>query len=115
MDEENLKYCFRSWLFGHPVYVDPREPQGRTLHKWRYEDTDELTKGAAPRACPECGEYETEDGHDPCIANLPGVRNACCGHGNNQRYIQLDDENRTHLEGEAMNNYLRKYGRYDGG
>jgi hypothetical protein len=23
----------------------------------------------------------TENGHDPCIGELSGVMNACCGHG----------------------------------
>lgn len=31
--------------------------------------------------CPRCGLKATEDGHDPCIANLPNVDFACCGHG----------------------------------
>jgi hypothetical protein len=31
--------------------------------------------------CAHCGEERTERGHDPCIANLPGVWSACCGHG----------------------------------
>jgi hypothetical protein len=33
------------------------------------------------RPCPKCGQVRLENGHDPCIAELPGVLNACCGHG----------------------------------
>jgi hypothetical protein len=33
--------------------------------------------------------------HDPCIANLPGVRVACCGHGVAERY---DDETTRPVE-----------------
>ena len=32
--------------------------------------------------CPVCKLFpDDDDGHDPCIRNLPGVKNACCGHG----------------------------------
>ena len=31
--------------------------------------------------CKACFRTRTPEGHDPCIANLPGVKNACCGHG----------------------------------
>ena len=31
--------------------------------------------------CVKCAKPPTELGHDPCIADLPGVRYACCGHG----------------------------------
>ena len=32
-------------------------------------------------SCRECGLKRDEDGHDPCLGTLPGVMNACCGHG----------------------------------
>lgn len=31
--------------------------------------------------CVVCKKRRTEKGHDPCIADLPGVAFACCGHG----------------------------------
>ena len=31
--------------------------------------------------CVKCIRPRTVDGHDPCIANLPEVNFACCGHG----------------------------------
>jgi hypothetical protein len=43
------------------------------------------------KRCPKCGLGITPEGHDPCIANLPGVTNACCGHGQGQGYIQFSD------------------------
>lgn len=33
------------------------------------------------RPCALCGKNVSKKGHDACIADLPGVRNACCGHG----------------------------------
>jgi hypothetical protein len=65
---------------------------------WRFADTGEKVTDEAIRArrCTACGERPTPDGHDPCIANLPGVRNACCGHGELWRaYVQFDDERAT--------------------
>lgn len=42
--------------------------------------------------CKHCKENVNEQGHDKCISNLNGVRNACCGHGNNsEAYVQLND------------------------
>ena len=44
-----------------------------------YCDTGEST--SIERPCPRCGEMPTEEGHDACLGTLPGVVNACCGHG----------------------------------
>lgn len=41
--------------------------------------------------CVSCKERRTPDGHDPCIANLPGVLFACCGHGKEEGYIKFID------------------------
>lgn len=38
--------------------------------------------------CSLCGlNTKDYDGHDPCIAHLPGVSHACCGHGKKPGYI----------------------------
>ena len=40
--------------------------------------------------CPGCGATDpTVDGQDPCIANLPGVKAACCGHGGSGAYAHF--------------------------
>lgn len=36
---------------------------------------------ACPRACVGCGAHVKNGEQDPCIANLPGTVQACCGHG----------------------------------
>lgn len=41
--------------------------------------------------CAACKQFRTPEGHDPCIANLPGVLFACCGHGNTDGYIKFED------------------------
>lgn len=72
-------------------------------------------------ACKTCGLYQTPEGHDPCIANLPGVKNACCGHGNsnvgyiqfvngkvirfNTTYIEFDDKSTLKMQGEDKGYY----------
>ena len=39
-------------------------------------------------ACSHCQRPQTKAGHDPCIANLPGVNFACCGHGGKDAFTQ---------------------------
>jgi hypothetical protein len=58
-----------------------------TVNGWVYLDTRQLAK--TPNPCPKCGELPTKKGHDHCLANLPGVKNACCGHGVEEGYIQF--------------------------
>lgn len=41
--------------------------------------------------CNNCHQVRTPEGHDPCIANLPGVLFACCGHGIETGYIKFED------------------------
>lgn len=44
------------------------------------------------RPCTKCGLHPNDfGGDDPCIAGLPGVRNACCGHGRDDAYVEFDD------------------------
>lgn len=47
------------------------------------------------RACAACGRMPSPEGHDACIADLPGVAFACCGHGrpfgNAPAYVKFDD------------------------
>lgn len=44
------------------------------------------------RKCNKCQMSITNEGHDPCIANLPGVKFACCGHGvREDSYITFDN------------------------
>lgn len=47
--------------------------------------------GWKARPCPKCGKVRTAKGHDPCIADLPGVVHACCGHGQHPGYIVFHD------------------------
>lgn len=40
-------------------------------------------------ACGLCGARRSAEEHDACIANLPGVAYACCGHGVRQAYVSF--------------------------
>lgn len=44
--------------------------------------------------CPTCKLVRPENGHDPCLGELPGVLNACCGHGGigaYEGYVQFEN------------------------
>jgi len=83
--EEDIKVgC--SFFRGHPIHWNGKE--------WRYTDNGEPipAQGGEIRPCKKCGKLETlgEGEVDPCLSNLPGVDNACCGHGNPERsYIRF--------------------------
>jgi hypothetical protein len=66
---------------------------------WRYHNDNSPYDDSKP--CIRCGQMPTKDGHDACIANLPGVRNACCGHGVQQGYVQFEN-------GKVIRGYFEK-------
>ncbi len=71
-------------LRGHQIYCDDRDV-------WRYVDSNEPTVGAE-RSCGVCLEPTGPSGHDPCIGEVPGAINACCGHGEEQEaYVEYPD------------------------
>ena len=70
--------------------------------KWFYADTGEDAwdpKAIEKHPCINCGKPTTNEGHDACIANLPGVKFACCGHGDPNvvggGYIVFEDDRPT--------------------
>lgn len=64
-----------------------------------YTDTGESTVTTwAARGCGHCGLADTPEGHDGCLGEIPGVLNACCGHGiEADAYVQTEDN--LHLRG----------------
>lgn len=65
----------RSRLRGHPIIWD----NGR----WIYEDdsAEVPANGGEIRPCVRCGSLFPLTESDTCLKVLPGVTNACCGHG----------------------------------
>lgn len=50
--------------------------------------------GYEKKVCGHCNKKRTSEGHDGCIGTLENVKNACCGHGeDNVAYVQFDHEN----------------------
>lgn len=78
-------------LRGHPIAWDALR------ERWIYCDTREPTVETwRGRPCGHCGQHATPEGHDACLGTLPGVTNACCGHGNDaEAYVQRPDGNVT--------------------
>ena len=70
-------------LRGHPIERD-------NTGQWIYTDTRQPTATTwQARPCGHCGQPNTSAGHDACLGTLPGVDNACCGHGDERlAYIQ---------------------------
>ena len=76
-----------NYNFGHPVkWCDKRQT-------WYFADSGKpnTMEEYRKRICPKCGLLPTKDGHDPCIANLPGVLFACCGHGVEEGYVWFEN------------------------
>ncbi len=83
----------RSYWRGCSIYCDD------VSNEYRYADDDSAVKGQ-DRPCGLCKRPSTESGHDPCIANLPNVVNACCGHGRlSEAYVHFKDG--RHEQGES--------------
>ena len=60
---------------------------------WVYSDAKESTESTYKNTpCGQCGKSYTSEGHDGCLGTLPGLMNACCGHGSiEETYIQFLD------------------------
>src|SRR5699024_3855278 len=73
-------------LRGWPIYYDGE--------RWRFADNDEPTAETyRGRPCGACLMSTPADGPDPCLGWLPGVMNACCGHGMiDDAYVMFNDE-----------------------
>lgn len=97
-----------STLRGHEIIFD------EDAWEWVYKDTGLSTaKNYKKTACGHCGEHYTIEGHDPCIGTLPGLMNACCGHGEvEEAYVQFIDG--FCIDGEdalIIQDILKKYRR----
>ncbi len=62
-------------------------------NEWVYDDNGQsVVETWLERPCGHCGLNNTSEGHDGCLGILPGITNACCGHGDvNEAYIQFSN------------------------
>lgn len=81
-----------AWLRGHQI-----ETTGSTtdMADWVWADTKEPVL-ENERPCTRCGRMpvpiHSRWGADACLGKLPGVKAACCGHGDDSRaYVLFDD------------------------
>ena len=57
---------------------------------WMYDADGVPVPDDPERPCGFCKLPNRADGHDACLGELPGVMNACCGHGRpSESYFQL--------------------------
>lgn len=69
--------------------------RGCKIHKedgeWLFSDTnDPVSQTWETHPCGYCNRANTPEGIDGCLGHLPGVMNACCGHGESRlAYIQF--------------------------
>ena len=78
-----MEFTITTYLRGHKVGTS----NGRD---WLYCDT--LAEFDDSRPCIRCGLMPTKEGHDACLGTIPGVRDACCGHGVEEGYAIGDGE-----------------------
>lgn len=86
---------------GYEIY----ETQG----VWYFSDTNEkVSETWETRPCGHCELFNTSEGHDGCLGTLPGVMNACCGHGEvRHAYVQFSNGECLHgIEGKNEINNL---------
>ena len=85
---------FNTYVNGNKVYWDDEEME------WYYLDGELLDNNFRPY--PNCNQLPTKDGHDSCIANLPGIKFACCGHGIKKGggYLSFNDDRKIYADTE---------------
>ncbi len=75
----------RSQWRGHEIHRDEKTGE------WFYSDGKKVKDNPNIR-CGHCGRAETPEGHDGCLGTLPGIMNACCGHGDpDAAFVQYPD------------------------
>lgn len=84
----------------------------QTDEGWRYTDTNEsVVETWKERSCGYCRMHNTVEGHDGCLGELPGIINACCGHGREEdAYLQFPDN--SFVIGKEVNEiFSQRFGR----
>lgn len=80
----------RAVIDGCMAYFDPENCQW-VITTEEAEDSEEVDVLDYIHPCPKCGEKRRKEGEDACLGHLPGVKYACCGHGEEEGYISFDN------------------------
>lgn len=96
---------------GHPIIWSEKR------QAWLYKDTNDLVSLLPMRSCGKCKIPQRND-TDPCLGKLPGVINACCGHGKpKESYIQFENgvivRGFTQIELPEVDIISRKYKQHE--
>ncbi len=91
--------------------VDQSEYRGWDIickdNQWFYLDNNEPV-ASNERPCGYCIKDDTKEGHDNCLGALPGVMNACCGHGiDDEAYVQF--WNKSAIRGKKAIEWIKTY------
>lgn len=87
---------------GHRIVTLSGGMPANSRSVWVYADTGEPVSANPNRDCGHCGLANTPEGHDGCLGTLPGVMNACCGHGTGEAYVQFPPGNVTVYGAEGL-------------
>jgi hypothetical protein len=84
--------------------IDAAEPDGHLFDPSEFD----LPRPWVDGRFSVCFRKPSDLGHNPCIANLPGVRHACCGHGCETAYLVTEPG--VVLRGLAASRLMRRLG-----
>lgn len=75
-------------------------------NEWIFCETGKFVKETwKEMPCGYCNVKDTAVGHDGCLGTLPGIMNACCGHGRvNEAFLQFLDG--TIIRGDLAKNIM---------
>ena len=80
---EKHGHAVTAYIRGHEVYWNNANSE------WCYSDNNEPY--TEDRPCVRCGKKPTSEGYDACLGHIPGVKQACCGHGVEEPYTVEDE------------------------
>lgn len=86
----------KTWINGYRAYYDEERKRwvqtGEKCRTSTYQE-GEVRSFYRPEdlPCPRCGEGRLDGGEDACLGHLPGVKYACCGHGQEEGYITFEN------------------------
>jgi hypothetical protein len=66
-------------------------PSGNKKQNNMQSKENQLDPSVQRTPCVKCGKLPSKENHDACLGTLPGVIDACCGHGVTEAYINFEN------------------------